>query len=105
MLLILANVSGPLVPREYSRPGCAPRLFSGGWSHLEEDTEALDEDKAGSSPPEDSKAGKSTGVGDLESREQKEEENMGSWAPRLGPVGLPFQLRGWELDPESQPTV
>lgn len=61
-------------------PGQAwvPMLFMGRLSHLEEETEALEEDGSASSIQKDPKARKCTGVDYLESWKWKREENPGS---------------------------
>lgn len=78
-------------------------LFYGRLSHLQEDTEALDGEKSGSSTQEDPKVRECTGVGYLASCEQKKDENTGSWAPRLGPVGPPLQAHGIEAGSRVPP--
>lgn len=55
-----------------ARPG-SPCSFMDRMSRLEEDTEALSDDKSGSSTQEDPKARKCTGVGDLASQEPKKD--------------------------------
>lgn len=51
------------------------------------------------------KAGKRTAVGYLASGEQKEEESLGSRAPRRGPAGPARQAQGLEAGPESHLTM